>query len=193
MSDKDTKTQVAIAQAELKYNSQFDRQVDFDNRIIRINGEIDDDEFNRVDAAMTIMEKQNKRQITIRINSYGGEVYSALAIVGRINKSNDITVVTEGYGKIMSAAVLILACGDKRRVSSLAWLMHHEASYDLSGRVSSIKHELAQLEKEEDQWAEHMAELTTKSKEFWTSAGVGKDLFLDANQMLEHGVVDELF
>lgn len=183
-----------VAAQELKYSSQFDRQVDFDNRVIRINGEIDDEEFNRIDAAMTIMEKDNNKQITVRINSYGGEIYSALAIVGRLKKNKGIQVVTEGYGKIMSAATLILACGDKRKISRFSWLMHHESNYSLDDdRHSNHKHFLRQMEKEDDKWCEFMEQFTNKDKNFWKKVGVGKDRYFDPDELLDIGVVDEIF
>ena len=55
---------------------------------------------------MTTLENLNRKTITIKINSYGGDVYTALAIVGRMLESKCL-LQTKGYGKIMSAATII--------------------------------------------------------------------------------------
>lgn len=183
-----------IAAKELKYTLLFERGVDFENRVIRINGEINDEVFDLVDTGMTIMEKQGRGNIIIRINSDGGEVYSALAIVGRLKKSKSVKIITEGYGRIMSAATLILACGDKRRISQYAFFMHHEAAYDAGDlKLSSMKHQLAQWEAEEKFWAEKMAEFTEKDANWWAKQGVGQDAYFSPEQLLDFGVVDEIF
>ena len=72
-------------------------------------------------------KERGEKAITIRLHSEGGSVYEALAIVGRIEKCK-CQIITEGYGAIMSAATLILASGDKRRISRLAWFMVHESN-----------------------------------------------------------------
>jgi len=184
-----------IAGKELQYNMLIDKGIDIENRVIRINSEIDDEVFSLVDSGMTIMEADNKKQITVRINSDGGEVYSALAIVGRLKRTKGIKIVTEGYGRIMSAATLILACGDRRRISNIAFFMHHEASYEIpdSTRLSEIQRDMKQWLREEELWAKKMEEFSNSDKDYWYNIGIGKDVYFDAEELLNLGVVDEIF
>lgn len=181
-----------LSELELHYDLLFNRQVNFRTREILINGDVGGKVFELVDAALSEMEIHNKRDITIKINSFGGSVQDALAIIGRIEKSPR-RVVTEGYGAIMSAATLILAVGDKRRISRYASFMHHESSYEIEGRHSAVKTEVAYMESMERRWAEWMAELTKKPASFWKKEGVGKDAYMTPEQLLEYGVVDEIF
>ena len=147
--------------------------------------------FDILDAAMSEMEADSKKGITIRLHSPGGCVYEALAIVGRI-KSSKCYVTIEGYGHMMSAAALILACGDKRKMSIYAFFMHHEASYRIEGRHGYIKAEVDQMDKEEEEWCKWMEEFTKESNSFWKEKGLHVNFYLDAKQCLKHGIVDEL-
>jgi len=173
----------------------FEWGVNFKNRIIEISEEIDDFTFSKVDAAITEMEAESKKTITIRINSQGGSVYDALAIVGRMRKSH-CYIVTEGYGCIMSAATMILAAGTKRKVSELCWFMHHESTADAdlgSMRTAQLEAYAKQMRREEEQWARWMSEFTDKPKEFWLDKGTHIDAYFEAPELIEMGVADEIF
>lgn len=169
----------------------FEKGVNFGARTITISGDIDSDSFKSIDAALTEMEQDPKRQITIKINSTGGFVYDALAIVGRI-KSSKCTIRTIGYGAIMSAATLILAAGSKRKISKYAWFMVHEANFESSGSVSEHAAIVAQAKREESQWASHMQLLSKTSKQWWLDAVQNKNTYLTAEDLLTLGVVDEV-
>lgn len=188
-ASKFTESKSATQSMVLEY--AFDKGVDLANRVYWIDDEITNVTWRRLDAAMNILESMSKGAVTIRINSEGGDVYAALAIVGRLTSST-CKIITEGSGAIMSAAALILACGDKRRMSKYAYFMHHEASYEADGRHSNIKNEVAHQEIMERDWASHMEELTNESYQFWTDNGKHVDFHLNADQCLEHGVVDEV-
>lgn len=181
-----------LTQAALILEYAFEHNVNFKERIITISREIDEVEFDRIDNALTELESQNRQSVTIRINSPGGEVYQALAIIGRLRRS-PCRIVTEGYGHVMSAATLILAAGDKRRISSYSFFMHHEASYGVEGRHSQIKDYVKQADREENKWAQWMSEFTKKDKAFWLKHGVGSDAYFEAEELISLGVVDEVF
>lgn len=169
----------------------FEQGVNFEKRTILICGEIDSDTFQKVDAALTEMESDSGKSITIKINSAGGDVYNALAIIGRM-KASKCKVNTEGYGHIMSAAVAILAAGKKRKMSSVAWGMVHQASYEMAGSVAKHKEVLEQSEREENQWAEIMSLCSTETKDFWIEACSRKDKYMKCEEMFELGVIDEI-
>ena len=147
----------------------FDYGINFKERIIVLSSDIEEGLFDFVDSALTEMESQGRGKIIVKINSYGGDLYEALAIVGRIQKTKNknIQVITEGYGKVMSASTLILASGTKRRISKYAFFMHHSSSYGVKGRHEDIKDYVNQAEKENKLWNKWIAELSKKSAKFW--------------------------
>jgi ATP-dependent Clp protease protease subunit len=167
--------------------------VNFKSRSIQIVGQIDEKLFCKIDNELALLESKNKKPVTFKISSYGGSVYDALAIVGRMQKS-PCDIVTEVYGQAMSAASIILAAGDKRRMSQLAFLMHHEGSYGAGGTHTQIKHFVNQQERENKLWCETMAKFSGASAKFWQSKGLnGLDLYLSAEQCLKLKIIDEVF
>lgn len=180
-----------LSQAAMHLEYSFDRGVNFIDRVIRITGEIDEGFFDIVDAAMDEFERDSKKGVTVRIYSGGGSVYEALAIVGRLRKSK-CHITTEGYGCIMSAATIILSCGDKRKMSEYATFMHHESSYAVEGRHSQISNFVHHAEREEGLWARWMAEFSDRDEAFWLQFGRHVDRFFFANECAELGVIDEI-
>lgn len=178
-------------QLELHLSYVFEHGVNFKERVILIVEEINDELYKLVESAMTEMESYSRQPITLKINSGGGDEYAALAIVGRIKRSK-CKVITEGYGQIMSAATLILAAGRHRRISKYATFMHHESSYELEGRHTSIKAELAEHERMEQVWAQCMADMSSKSKKFYLEEGKNTDKYWTPSQLKEYGIVDEI-
>lgn len=189
ISGKASNVDTKLTQAALLLEYSFGFKVDFKNRIIVICGDIDSNVFEIVEAAMTEMESQSRKAITFKINSPGGETYQALAIVGRM-KDSKCKIVTIGYGHMMSAASLILACGDDRSVSKYSFFMHHEASYGVDGKHSEIKNEVAQAEREEDCWADWMTEFSKQPWKFWKKTGVGLNAYFTPEKLVELGVID---
>jgi len=183
---------VALDELALNLEYAFNKGIDLQNRIIRLTEDIEEHTFDWFDTAMTALESDGRKAITIKINSYGGDVYAALGIIGRMRESK-CQLITKGYGKIMSASTAILAAGDKRYMSTLAEFMHHESSYSVEGRHSDIQHEVKQSQSLSVKWSELMFELTGVSVDYWMTKGVGKDFYITAEKCLELNIIDELF
>lgn len=189
--DKPSKTEKLNIRQE-RYRFHFDHGLNIEERVILITGEIGADTvFEHVDASITALERESKQPITVRIYSGGGGLYEASAIVGRLT-SSVCDIYTEGYGSIMSAAVLILACGDTRRISKYATCMHHEAATHFYGKTAGLKEDIEQMEREEHQRAEWLAEFSKLSAEDWRAMGVKRDYYMTAEECLEAGIVDEI-
>ena len=182
---------LALRALQLEYSINYG--INLRDRIITITGDIEEPLFDFVDAALSEMEHDSKKAVTIRIHSGGGSVYEALAVIGRIRSAKVSKITTEGYGQIMSAATMLLACGHERKINKYAYFMHHEASYGMDGRLSEHKDLLKQVEKEEDDWAIWMAEFSEKTKKFWKESGCRKDAYFSPDELVKLGVADEVF
>lgn len=116
-----------------------------------------------------------------------------LGIIGRITSSK-CHVITRGFGKIMSAATLILASGDERLMDENAWLMMHEMSDKIKGKMSDIgveyRHSL-QLEAQMYAMYEKFSKEKTKAATF-KKLCVGKDHYISAEDTLKLGLVDRI-
>lgn len=183
-------------QDRMDANTNFENSigwgVDVKNRVIRLSNDIEASMFDLVDAGLTELEAISKKAITVRISSYGGGCYEALAIIGRLERSK-CKIITEGYGPVMSAALVILASGDERRLSRRAWVMHHEPSYGVEGRHNDMKHTINQMEREELERCRLMEEFTGTKASFWMAQGRNLDKYFSAEECLQFNIVDKLF
>lgn len=187
---------------ERKFDLLFKNNIDIENRVIRLTGYIghpedgDDKEpyfdFNFVDSALTLLEQQsNRKSITIKINSGGGLYYEGQAILGRITAS-PCHIVTEGYGQIMSAACLILASGNMRKMSKYATFMCHESSYGIAGKHSEVLDYVRQQEREDDFWCKWMSEFSKYPKDSWKNLIKKRDFYMSAQECLDAGIIDKI-
>ncbi len=187
------KTDVQLGNKALNLEYAFEWNIDIDAREFKITVDIEEGMFDYVDTALTALERLGRKGITIKINSGGGDVYEALAIIDRI-RSSTCYITTEGYGKIMSAASAILASGNKRRMGARAQFMHHETSLIIEGTMTEAKNEMSQAVREEVAWCKIMEEFSQMSYTFWETNGVGgKNAYFNAERCLELGVIDEIF
>jgi ATP-dependent Clp protease protease subunit len=173
----------------------FDRGVDIKSRSICLEGEIGADaeiSFEFIDRAMSLLEGLNHEPITLRICSPGGDVYTGLAVVGRM-KHSPCAVNTAAYGPCMSAATLILAAGEHRQVSKFAWIMVHGANLGTEGRHGEVADMVKQTDRESKAWCKFMGEWTKKPAKFWEAVDKSrKDVFYDASEALRLGLCDEI-
>ena len=113
-----------------------------DGHVHFLTGELNEENIKR--AAQWIvyenLEKTKNKQLTLYINSPGGDLYESLALIDMMNKS-EYTISTIGIGQIMSAAFLIFASGSKghRYIAQNTGIMCHQLS---TGGDSSKYHDV---------------------------------------------------
>ena len=110
-------------------------QEDFllDSGRIFIRGEIDEDSEEKFTASLRYLISKNIKTIYVYINSEGGDIDSACAIIDEINgaKSRGFSITTISLGKSYSAAAYILTFGTKRYATENSTIMLHPILFDL--------------------------------------------------------------
>ena len=176
----------------------FDHGVDIANRCIFIQGDIGEDTISAVIKGMYLMENQNstKDPIELRICSYGGDVYDMFALhdVTRTLKS---PVHTMGMGKVMSAAVLLVACGERgeRWAGANTSFMIHVPSWESDyKRQHDHKIDVKESERLWNNWYELMGAYTAKDAAFWRKeCNKRDDVYFDAYTAQKWGVIDHIW
>jgi ATP-dependent Clp protease, protease subunit len=174
------------------YENIFENNVNFRERVIYLNSDIEESSLELFQKAMDELEKNSDIPIRIEISSYGGNVYDMLGMVDRI-QSSPCHVITRGFGKIMSAATFILAAGDERIMGSNSWVMIHETSDWIRGSLSEMKNELKHIETLENQMNllyERLSKGKTKAKTFEKLCA--RDCYLTAEETLKLGLIDRI-
>ncbi len=199
MSEKILKKKV-----NTKTNFLFNRHIDLDRRVIRLCGEVghaDPDEFgyiprhftfDYVDSALSELESRGRGGIAVYINSLGGDLYEAMAIIGRL-KASPCYITTIGFGCAMSAGALILVAGGRtRKMDKYCQLMLHKSSYGVSGGHDLIEEEVIQASQENSQMAEILRDHSNESEIFWAENLKKTNLYLSVEKCEAYGLIDKI-
>lgn len=151
---------------------------------LNLTGSIDEAAYDRV---AEFLESADGADVTIRINSGGGNHLDSLAIYSLL-RSYTGKVETVVVGGCYSAAVLVFAAGDMRVAAFDSWFMVHEDSGKLSGSTSELKSEITALARQEDQWADIMERRTQTDKNEWDQLSRATTYFT-AEEAKEMGLV----
>ncbi len=157
-------------------------------RKLYIIGEISYEAYETFTKALAALEVQSAKNITVELSSEGGDAYLSLAFASRIRRSIcEITVI--GNGLIASAAVLILAAGDKRMMTRESWLMVHEEQGEMGGPIHDLEPTLAHFRNMEHQCNGILQRVTKTSAVDWAKYHKATTYF-SSEQCLELGIVD---
>ena len=171
---------------------ELDYGVDTHNNIIYLSDSLDITDVRNFIARFEMCRRVNgDKPIDLILSSYGGDVYSMLGIIDYM-KLSDVEVNARCYGAAMSAAAVILACGTGvRSMSENATVMIHEGSIFEEGKVSDILKSSDHLKELHKTINELLGNVSNKNQKYWTEK-TKTDLYLNAEQCLEFGLVDEI-
>jgi len=162
-------------------------------RIIFLGEAIDAQAANLVVAQLLHLESEDPdKDISIYINSPGGDIYSGLAIYDTMHfVKPDIRTIC--MGSAMSMASLLLAAGTKGKRSSLpnSKILIHQPSSGFSGQSTDIEihaREILNLRARVDEiYARHTDKTTDEVRK-----DMERDRFFTAAQAKEYGLIDEI-
>lgn len=154
---------------------------------------------DQVDAASTnelmkqlmYLEKEdNTKEITLYINSPGGEVVSGLAVYDLLTMMKS-PIRTVCIGTAASMGAILFLAGDKREMLPHTRLMIHDPSYshnDIGGRKPhEIQHELDKLNEVRKSLAKIISQKTGKSlDEIYEKTA--DDTYYNAEEAIEFGL-----
>lgn len=163
------------------------------DRIILINGEIDETTAEVVIAQLLYLESEDKnKDISLYINSPGGMVTAGLAIYDTMQFINcDVSTICVGLAASMGA--FLLAGGEKGKRYALpnAEIMIHQPSGGAKGQATEIEIAAENILKTKKRLNEILSENTGKPYE-QVCADTERDHYLDANEALKYGLIDKV-
>lgn len=162
------------------------------DRIIIINGEINNNLANSVVAQLLYLDSLNSEDISIYINSPGGSVTDGMAIYDTMNFINS-DVSTIGMGICASMAAFLLSSGKKgkRYVLPNSEVMIHQPLGGAQGQATEIKIAAEHILKTKDKLNKILSHNTGKSLEI-IEKDTDRDNFMDANEALSYGIIDQI-
>jgi len=166
--------------------------VDLEGRQLFLVGDVTSPNIENMVSSLHLMNTRGSDPINLVINSAGGSDDMMLYMYDAITSSL-APIRTIGTGMICSAAALLLVAGDRRYTTPNAWFMTHKGKFTLEGDEDEI-HAASQLSRNvSDRYWKLIARHTKHSARWWFKKSKGQgELWLDADDMVEHGVVDEI-
>ena len=164
------------------------------DRIVMVGSAIDDQIANVVVAQLLHLESEDPdKDISVYVNSPGGDVYAGLAIYDTMTfVKPDVRTIC--VGTAMSMGAVILAAGAKGKRSALPnakVLIHQVWTGQFGGQASDVEiraREVIDLKKRvEAIIADHTGQPLDR-----VSQDMDRDNFMTAAEVVEYGLIDEV-
>ncbi len=162
------------------------------DRIIILNGEIDETLGNLIVAQLLYLDSENNEDISLYINSPGGSVPAGLAIYDTMNfiKSD---VVTISIGMSASMGAFLLSSGTKGKRYSLpnSEIMIHQPLGGAKGQATEIKIAAEHILKTKDKLNKILSKNTGNDLKIIEN-DTERDNYMSAEDAKNYGLIDKI-
>jgi ATP-dependent Clp protease protease subunit len=163
--------------------------------VITVN-KFDEESANEFATLISAAQNTGQSVIPVVIDSYGGEAYSLLSMIGTL-KSSKIPVATIIKGKAMSCGALFASFGEEglRFMDKDAVMMIHDVSTMAFGKVEELKADARESDRLNKKLYVMMARNCGKPDNYFLDLIHDKghaDWFLEAEEAKEHNIVQQL-
>lgn len=162
------------------------------NKIIFLGTEIDSDVANIINAQLLYLDSLGDDDITIYINSPGGEVISGLSILDTMNYiSSPVSTTTVGMAASMASIIASSGEKGKRFILPHSKFLLHQPLGGCKGQASDIEIEYKEIQKMKEDLYKILSDNTGQPYEkIWHDAD--RDFWLNAQESLDYGLVDSI-
>ena len=162
------------------------------DRIIILNGEINDNSANIVVAQLLYLDSLNNDEISIYINSPGGSITAGMAIHDTMNFiKSDVSTICVGMAASMAAFLLSTGKKGKRYILPNAEVMIHQPLGGVQGQATEIKIAAERILKLKKKLNSILSETTGQSIETIEN-DTERDYFMNSDEALNYGIVDKI-
>lgn len=163
------------------------------DRIIMINGEINDATSNLVVAQLLFLESEDPdKDIYIYINSPGGSITAGMAIYDTMQYIKpDVCTICIGLAASMGSFLLSSGTKGKRYALPNAEIMIHQPLGGFQGQATDFDIHAKRILRIKDKLNQILSENTNQPLEK-LKVDVERDYFLEADEAMEYGLVDKV-
>jgi len=162
------------------------------DRIVIINGEINNETANAVVAQLLYLDSLNNEDISMYINSPGGSVTDGMAIYDTMNFiKSDVSTICMGICASMAAFLLSSGKKGKRYALPNSEVMIHQPLGGAQGQATEIKIAAEHILKTKDKLNKILSNNTGKDLSI-IEQDTDRDNFMDSNEALNYGIIDKI-
>lgn len=141
-----------------------------------------------------LMTKDRPKQIKMIINSPGGEVASAFALIDTM-KGSGVPIYTYGLGEIGSCGLLTFIAGQKgkRYITRNTGILSHQWSWGSWGKEHELMSRVKEFKNTQQRILEHYKKCTGMTeKNILKYLLPPEDVWLTAKEAVKYGIADEI-
>jgi len=162
------------------------------DRIVFINGEINDAVSNIVVSELLYLDSINHEDIHLYINSPGGSITAGMAIYDTMNYiKSDVRTICIGLAASMGAFLLSSGTKGKRFSLPNSEIMIHQPLGGTSGQASDIKIAAERILKIRDKLNDILAKNTNQDIKI-IEKDTERDNYMDPIDALNYGLIDKI-
>lgn len=163
------------------------------DRIVFLGEEVNSVTANLVIAQLLHLESQDaEKDISLYINSPGGEVYSGLAILDTMNYIKpDVSTICVGMAASMAAVLLAAGAKGKRFCLPNSMVMIHQPSGGAQGQQTEIEIAAREIKEMRRNLNQILSDATGQPFEK-VERDTERDNYLRAKDALEYGLIDRI-
>ena len=194
------KAQYEAHESELKYleaRQKFDRSRAEDemNNLFRFDGEVSSSSVTRCMRKLTEWSRLDPAcDIEIVFSSPGGSIIDGFELFDFIQelRARGHKITTGSLGMAASMAGILLMAGDRRWIGHQCWMMIHRAAFGAIGKTYEVEDEVKLVKRIEERCLDIFVSRSKLSKLKIKRNWDRKDWWIDADECLELGLVDEI-
>ena len=161
-------------------------------RIIFLDKEINSETASVVVSKLLYLDSENNDDITIYINSPGGEISSGFMIYDTIKFiKSDVQTISIGTSASMAAILLLSGTKGKRKILPNSNVMLHDLSGGASGKFKDIMIEVREMDKINKKIF-NIIKNNTNLTEVQIEDNLKNDFWLNSEDALKYGIVDKI-
>lgn len=163
------------------------------DRIVFLNGPVDDHSANLIVAQLLFLESENsEQQINFYINSPGGVVTAGMSIYDTMQFIKpDVATYVMGQACSMGSLLAQAGAPGKRHMLPYARHMIHQPSGGARGQATDMEIHVREILKIKKELTQIYVNHNSKGKTYDDiSADMERDYFMDAQEALSYGLVD---
>lgn len=163
------------------------------DRIIMLNGQVDDASASVIVAQMLYLEGQDPdKDISFYINSPGGSVSAGMAIYDTMQYIKcDVSTICIGMAASMGAFLLSAGAKGKRFALPNSEIMIHQPLGQAQGQATDILIHANHIQRTKDNLNRILSENTGKPLEI-IQQDTDRDNFMSAAEAVEYGLIDKV-
>jgi len=165
-------------------------------RVVGLFGEVSEKKAEELIYSLLLLANDGEEDVDIFVSSTGGAAIDMFAIydVMRLMRER-VDISTIGMGKVMSAAVILLAAGTKgkRKIGKYCRVMIHSVIAGNHGTLYDMDNEMKEIKYTQEKYIEVLCEETNLTRpQIKKLLAKNVNVYLSAEEAVAYGIADEI-